>query len=94
MKFGTLKSKIENKLLESYTNGSFKSELSKFKELVLSNKDISKMYHYYDELSSKKGLKESQVTDYINEVISELKSINLEKNDLGPIKKWLSLIHI
>ena len=41
-KFGILKSKIENVLLESYKNDTFKDELKTFKKLVLENKNVSK----------------------------------------------------
>ena len=70
IKFGILKSKIEKVLLESYSNDTFKDELKNFKKLVLENKNISKIFYLYDELSSKKGLKENTVNDYIHECIT------------------------
>jgi hypothetical protein len=70
MKFGILKSKIEKLLAESYTNNTFKKELSNFKKLVLENKNISKVFYLYDELNSNKGLNESMV-DYWNSVKEE-----------------------
>ena len=35
MKFGTLKSKIDTVLVESYGKDSFKSNMSKFKQTIL-----------------------------------------------------------
>ena len=70
IKFGILKSKIEKVLLESYSNDTFKDELKNFKKLVLENKNISKIFYLYDELSSKKGLKENTVNDYIHECVT------------------------
>jgi len=67
MKFGELKSKIENYLTESYGKKSIKKDLFAFNELVLKNKNISKLYYLYDELSSKKGLSEDVVNEYINQ---------------------------
>jgi hypothetical protein len=87
-KFGILKSKIENVLLESYNNGTFKQEIKNFKKLVLENKNISKIFYMYDELNSPKALSESYITEYIHECItiyentvnkistSEIKSLN------------------
>jgi hypothetical protein len=49
--FGLLKTKIENVLLESYSNDTFKNELKTFKKLVIENKNISKLFYLYDELS-------------------------------------------
>jgi hypothetical protein len=89
MKFGILKSKIDGKLLESYSKGNFKSELNKFKEIVLSDKNLSKLYFYYDELSSKKGLSENQSNDFINDVVNEIKSLNVNENNLKSLKTWL-----
>jgi preprotein translocase subunit SecA len=51
MKFGKLKSKIENKLIESYKNDTIKNDMSKFNSLVLKNKNVSKLFYLYDELT-------------------------------------------
>ncbi len=59
IKFGNIKSKIEEKLLESYSKNTFKSEMKNFKSMVLGNKNISKLFYLYDEMSSNKGLNES-----------------------------------
>ena len=67
--FGLLKTKIENVLLESYANDTFKNELKTFKKLVIENKNISKLFYLYDELSSPKSLNESYCNEYINECI-------------------------
>ena len=48
VKLGLIKSKIEKKLLESYSNKSFKYELNNFKNYVLSNKKLSELYYHYD----------------------------------------------
>ena len=40
--FGILKSKIENRLTESYGKDTLKKDLTRFKKLVLENKNISK----------------------------------------------------
>jgi hypothetical protein len=69
-KFGILKSKIENVLLESYKNDTFKDELKTFKKLVLENKNVSKIFYMYDELSTKKGLSESYSREYTHECIT------------------------
>ena len=59
MKFGILKSKIETLLSESYSKKTFKQELSNFKKYVLENKNISKLYYLYDDLTSNKGINET-----------------------------------
>jgi hypothetical protein len=56
MKFGILKSKIEDCLVESYKKNSLKKDMFVFEELVLKNKSLSTLYFLYDELSKNKGL--------------------------------------
>jgi hypothetical protein len=92
IKFGILKSKIEKVLLESYSNNTFKNELKNFKKLVLENKNISKIFYLYDELSSKKGLNENTVNDYIHECITMYEnSINkIKSSDLNNLKSWVN----
>ncbi len=70
MKFGILKSKIENVLIESYKKNTFKKEMFIFEELILKNKNVSKLFYLYGELGSNKGLNESVANEYINQSIT------------------------
>jgi hypothetical protein len=90
VKLGLIKSKIEKKLLESYSNKSFKYELNNFKNYVLSNKKLSALYYHYDELTSKKGLNESICKEFINETLQKIKEINLLESEIKDLKKWVS----
>lgn len=91
MKFGILKSKIENVLLESYAKDTFKDEIKNFKKLVLENKNISKLFYLYDELNSPKSLSESYAREYINECIKMYENtINkIKPSDIDKIKSWV-----
>ena len=91
MKFGKLKSKIENKLVESYKNGTIKSDMFKFNSLVLKNKNVSKLFYLYDELTSNRGLNESIANEYINQSITFYENtINkINPNDLKDLNAWL-----
>ena len=95
IKFGNIKSKIEEKLLESYSNNTFKTEMKNFKSLVLGNKNISKLFYLYDEMSSNKGINESLVNDYIYECITIYENtINkIEDNTISNLKKWVSNVN-
>lgn len=92
MRFGKLKSKIENKLVESYKNGTIKTDISKFNSLVLNNKNISKLFYLYDELATNKGINESIAAEYINQSIvvyeNTINKILLE--DLTIISNWVN----
>jgi hypothetical protein len=89
--FGIIKSKIEDVLLESYKNDTFKEEFKKFKKLVLENKKIRKLFYLYDDLSSNKGLAESIVDDYVNECITiyENTVTKIQESDITPLKLWV-----
>jgi hypothetical protein len=90
MNFGILKSKIENVLLESYKKGTFKTELKNFKKYVLENKNISKLYYLYDELSSNKGMDSDTANAFINECITIYENtINKVKGlEITELMKW------
>lgn len=91
MNFGLLKSKIENTLLESYKKGTFKDEMKNFKKLVLENKNVSKLFYLYDDLSTNKGLHSEVVNDYINEcvVIYENTVNKLKSDDINKLNSWV-----
>jgi hypothetical protein len=76
MTFGTIKSIIENNLLESYKNEKeFKKSLREFKHNVLSDKSMSKAYALYDQLSSAQGLSEETAKEYMEEGVNLLQKI-------------------
>jgi hypothetical protein len=94
MKFGLLKSQIENILIESYKNESIKDNMFIFKELVLKNKNISRMFYLYDELNSNKGLNESIASEYINQsiIVYENLTNKINPNQLREIQSWVGHI--
>jgi hypothetical protein len=94
MRFGIIKSKIEKVLLESYSKNTFKEEIKKFNSLVLENKNISKIFYLYDELSSNKGLTESVAKDYINESIKIYENTlnKIKESDFNKINEWVNNI--
>ena len=94
VKFGILKTKIETLLLESYSNNTFKNEIKTFNKLVLSNKNISKLFYLYDELSSNKGLSESVAKEFVFESITLYENIinRVQDKDIKSIMEWVSKI--
>jgi rubrerythrin len=96
VKFGILKTKIETLLLESYSNNTFKNEIKTFNKLVLSNKNISKLFYLYDELSSNKGLSESIAKEFVFESITLYENIinRVQDKDIKSIMEWVSKIKV
>lgn len=85
MTFGLIKSIIEENLLESYKDEkSFKRAVNEFKQNILNNKDISKVYALYDELSKPQDLSVEDAKDYLSEGISVIQKL-LEKIKLPKI---------
>jgi len=71
-KFGTLKSKILQKLTEAYASGN-KSEMKEILSAVSSNKDFRDMYLFYEDMESKHIEKLDEAKAYIEEVAPMLK---------------------
>lgn len=92
MKFGILKSKIEDTLMESYKTKTFKEEFKNFKKYVLENKNVSKLFYLYDDLTTNKGLSKDIVDSYINECVTIYENtINkIDTKSLSGLNKWVS----
>jgi hypothetical protein len=91
MKFGILKSKIENTLVESYKKNTFKKDMFIFEELILKNKNISKLFYLYNELSSNKGLSESIANEYVNQSVILYENLinKINPKQLKEIEMWV-----
>jgi len=91
MKFGELKSKIETYLVESYKKNKLKDSLFVFEQLVLKNKNISKIFFLYDELSENKGLNESVANEFIHESITAYENLynKVQSKSLKELKSWV-----
>jgi hypothetical protein len=63
----------------------------KFNSLVLKNKNVSKLFYLYDELTSNRGLNESIANEYINQSITFYENtINkIKPSDLKGLNSWL-----
>lgn len=76
MTFGQVKSIIEANLLDSYKNEKeFKKTLREFKENVLKNKEISKLFSVYEQLSTPQNLNEKDAEHYLNEGLNLISKI-------------------
>ncbi len=76
MTFGQVKSTIEENLVSSYKNEKeFKKTLREFKENVLNDKNFSKLFSIYEQLSTPQGLSEKDAELYLQEGISLISKI-------------------
>lgn len=92
-KFGEIKSKIENTLVENYGKKGFKSFFKGFKTQILSNKNLSEAYFLYDSLSSKKGFSKEMADEYLNSSVEKLKEIfQKEDKNLVKLNEWINKV--
>ena len=76
MTFGKIKTIVETNLIESYSKkNDFKRTLRQFKQNVLSNKNMVKVYDLYDQLSSPQGLNESDAKEFLDEGIKVIQTV-------------------
>ena len=76
MTFGEIKSIIENNLLKSYNNKQeFKKSLKEFKQDVLNNKNMSRLYSLYDQLTTPQGLTKTEAKDFLEEGINLIQKL-------------------
>jgi len=103
MTFGQIKTITENYLLSSYGNKeSFKTALLEFKKDILDNKNISKIYSLYSDLSTPQGMNEKEAQEFLDEGIkliqSFIKEVKLPKvkldNELNNYKEIDDLVYI
>ena len=90
MEFGLIKSKIEKRLSNSFLNEDIKKDLFIFNELVIKNKDVSKLYSLYSDLAENRGYDDSFANEFVNESIKTIKKINPSKKAISEINMWLS----
>jgi hypothetical protein len=92
MKIGILKSKVESKLISSYIKGTFKKEIQNFKNIVLENKNLSRMFYLYDELNTNKGYTEDFANEFLNECLGSFKKINSKLKNSKQLESWVKNI--
>lgn len=93
MKFGEIKTIIENNLIDSVKDKKvFKENIQNFKKHFLNDSKLSKLYLIYGDLSKPRGLNEEEANKYLNEGVNWARTLikeakipliknNLNKND-------------
>lgn len=93
--FGIIKTKIEKLFESTYGKQDFKTHIKSFKSMIIENSDLCEVYFIYDELSSKKGLNEDIVDEYISESFEQLRSlIDDNQNEINKISQWIEQLVI
>jgi hypothetical protein len=76
MKFGEVKTIVENNLIDSVKDKSiFKENIKNFKKHFLKDPNLSKLYLIYDDLLKPRGLNEEEANKYLTEGLNWAKSL-------------------
>jgi hypothetical protein len=88
MRFGVIKTLVENKLVESFKKDSLKTDMYYFNKKLLKNKDFCKMMSIYDNLNENKGLDKETSKYLVDDLSVEFNKIKLSEENVNFIKSW------
>lgn len=94
MKFGELKTIVENKLTNSFVNGNLKKDLKIFNNLLRVDKSFARMMNGYDTLNENKGISKDVASFMFDETVSELKNIKINEDTIKTIKNWTNGVKV
>ena len=88
MRFGVIKTLVENKLVKSFAEKKLSKDMKVFKNTILEDKSFKRLYFIYDTLKENKGLDKETATYMVDDLVNEAKSLTLNEDTLNKIKKW------
>lgn len=88
MKFGVIKTLVENKLIKSFVEKNLDKDMKFFKNTILEDKSFKRLYFIYDTLNENKGLDKETATYMVDDLINESKSLKLSDKITKSIEKW------
>ena len=83
MKFGELKTIVENKLTKSFVDSNLKKDLKIFNNLLKVDKSFAKMMNGYDTLNENKGISKEVVNTFEANMKEAGKNISLYRYEAG-----------
>ena len=89
MKFGILKTAIENKMVNSFAKNELTENFKTFRKTILGNSKLKKLYFIYDKLNENLGVDQTTASIILEELSNEIKSIKLTESEITKIKKWV-----
>lgn len=88
MRFGVIKTIVENKLIKSFGDNTLKEDMRLFNNKLLKNKDFCNLMTIYNNLSENKSLDKETANYLIDDMLSEFNKISLSESTLKFIKSW------
>lgn len=88
MRFGVIKTLVENKLIKSFVNKQLDKDMKFFKNELLENKSFKRLFFIYDSLNENKSLDKETAQYLVDDLSIEAKKIKLSESIIGKISKW------
>lgn len=88
MKFGAIKTLVENKLIKSFAEKNLDKDMKFFKNIILEDKSFKRLYFIYDTLNENKGLDKETATYMVDDLVNEAKSLKISDSITKKIEKW------
>lgn len=88
MKFGAIKTLVENKLIKSFAEKNLDKDMKFFKNTILEDKSFKRLYFIYDTLNENKGLDKETATYMVDDLVNEAKSLKISDSITKKIEKW------
>jgi hypothetical protein len=88
MRFGVIKTLVENKLVKSFVDKKLDKDMKFFKNELLENKSFKRLYFIYDTLKENKSLDKETAEYLVDDLSKEVKVIKLNESFLKKIEKW------
>jgi hypothetical protein len=88
MRFGVIKTLVENKLVKSFVDKQLDKDMKFFKNELLENKSFKRLYFIYDTLKENKSLDKETAEYLVDDLSKEVKVIKLNESFLKKIEKW------
>lgn len=88
MKFGVIKTLVENKLIKSFAEKNLDKDMKLFKKTILEDKSFKRLYFIYDTLKENKGLDKETATYMVDDLVKESRSLKISNKTLKFIEKW------
>lgn len=88
MRFGLIKTLVENKLVDSFVKGNLKTDMRLFERKLLKNSDFCKLMSIYDNLKENKELDKETAIYLVDDLTNEFKQIKLSENTISFVKSW------
>jgi len=88
MRFGVIKTLVENKLVKSFVDKKLEKDIKFFKNDLLENKSFKRLYFIYDTLNENKSLDKETAEYLVEDLTKEVKSIKLSESLVNKITRW------